>query len=259
MIEVRSTGRRVADIDPSRLALLDAGAAEATTLTECLAVDFAVLMQSAFPDIGQNAIETMHQAKADGISRRMSLAGHLILERYGMTALYDLQQHRSDTIRGWACFMIGAIGEKCLRERLILIRPLADDHHFGVREWSWMAVRPHIASDLDNAIAQLAEWTSEPSERLRRFASEATRPRGVWCSHIGALRRMPQKALAILAPLHDDAATYVQDSVGNWLNDASKDQPKWVRSICSSWSAGEPTTATSRICKRALRSIERKI
>jgi 3-methyladenine DNA glycosylase AlkC len=113
--------------------------------------------------------------------------------------------------------LVGAAKEYTLSERLTQIRPLADGHHFGVREWARMAVRPYIAADLDSAIALLAGWAAEPSERLRRFASEATRPRGVWCTHIGPLRQFPEQALPILEPLRADPAPYVQDSVGNWL------------------------------------------
>ena len=252
------SGRRVADIEPARLALLDAGAIEAATLTECLAEDFAALMHVALPEIGEAATAAMRQAAGEGISRRMALAARLIHERHGMAALGELRRHPSDTVRGWACFIIGAAENMTLAARLAAIQALADDSHFGVREWSWMAVRPHIAADLDNAIALLAGWTAEPSERLRRFASEATRPRGVWCTHIGSLRRYPEKGMPILEPLRADPARYVQDSVGNWLNDASKDRPDWVRSLCAQWSAESPTPATARICKRALRSADRK-
>lgn len=121
-----------------------------------------------------------------------------------------------------------------------------------------MAIRPHIAADLDNAISLLAAWTAEPSERPRRFASEASRPRGVWCAHLGALRQSLGTALPILEPLRADPALYVQGSVGNCLNDASKDQPDWARSLCARWSADSATSATAGICKRALRSINRK-
>ncbi len=252
------SGKRVADIEPARLALLNTGAVEAATLTECLAVDFAALMHVALPEIGEDATAAMRQAAGEGISRRMALAARLIHERHGMAALGALRRHASDTVRGWACFTIGAVENMPLAARLAAIRPFADDPHFGVREWSWMAVRPHIAADLDNAIMLLAAWTAEPPERLRRFASEATRPRGVWCTHLGPLPRHPEKALPILEPLRADPAPYVQDSVGNWLNDASKDRPDWVRSLCARWSAESVTPATARICKRALRSIDRK-
>lgn len=65
----------------------------------------------------------------------------------------------------------------------------------------WLAVRPALAADLDAAIAQLQAWTALPSERLRRFASEALRPRGVWCAHIAALKADPGQALPLLEPL----------------------------------------------------------
>jgi len=252
------SGKRVADIEPARLALLNAGTIEAATLTECLAVDFAALMRAVLPDLGEDAIAAMQQAAGEGISRRMALAARLIHERRGLAAVGELRDHVSDTVRGWACFTIGTAEDMPLAARIAAIQPFADDHHFGVREWSWMAVRPHIAADLDNAIALLAGWTAEPSERLRRFASEATRPRGVWCAHLGPLRQQPETALPILEPLRADPAPYVQDSVGNWLNDASKDRPDWVRSLCAQWSAENATPATARICKRALRSIDRK-
>jgi len=252
------SGKRVADIEPARLGLLNAGAVEAATLAECLAMDFAALMRAVLPTIGDDAIATMERAAKEGISRRMALAARLIHGRRGLVTLGELRGHASDIVRGWACFMIGTAEDMSLAARLSAIRPFADDSHFGVREWSWMAVRPHIAADLDNAIALLAAWTAEPSPRLRRFASEATRPRGVWCAHLGPLRQQPDMALPILEPLRADPAAYVQDSVGNWLNDAGKDRPDWVRSLCAKWSAACATPATARICKRALRSIDRK-
>lgn len=250
--------KRVADITLSRRAELSAGTGEAATLTECLAVDFAALMQAALPDIGQGALSQMSHAATDGISKRMAMAARLILDGYGMQKLDELRFHPSDTVRGWACFMVGATEGYSLGERLAMILPLADDHHFGVREWSWMALRPHVAADLQNAITLLSGWTNEPSDRLRRFASELTRPRGVWCAHLVALRTSPELALPILEPLRADPAPYVQDSVGNWLNDAAKDQPEWVRALCASWQENSPSPATVRICKRAQRSIDRK-
>lgn len=247
--------RRVQDIDPERVVLLNAGKIEAATLTECLAVDFAALLGAALPDIGGEAIATMRQAAPEGISRRMPLAARLIAERFGPGLVEHLAHHPSDTVRGWACFMIGAADGADLGKRLAMIRPLADDPHFGVREWAWMALRPHLAADLERAIALLSGWTGDASERVRRFANEAIRPRGVWCAHIPALKQRPEMALPVLEPLRADPAPYVQASVGNWLNDAGKDQPDWVRALCRRWREESPQPATQRICKQALRSL----
>lgn len=251
----KTAARRVEDVEPARLSLSNAGLVEASNLTECLAVDFAELMRASMPGIKDNAVALMETAAGTGISRRMALVGRIITERQGLAALDRLLGHRSDTVRGWACFVISSVENMPLSNRLALIRPLADDHHFGVREWAWMAIRPHLASDLSNAIALLVELTGERSERLRRFACEATRPRGVWCSHINELKSEPERALPILEPLRDDTARYVQDSVGNWLNDASKTRPDWVRETCARWLDQSRRPQTSKIAKRALRSI----
>lgn len=244
----------VKDIAAERLAQLNAGA-EAATLTECLAVDFAVLMGTILPEIGDDALVEIRDSASTGILRRMSLTANVIADRLGPATLERLGRHRSDTGRGWACFMIGNAGDMDLSARLAAIRPYADDPHFGVREWSWMAVRPHLVADLERAIALLTDWATDPSERVRRFASEAIRPRGVWCAHIGVLKQQPEIALPVLERLRADPSAYVQDSLANWLNDASKDRPDWVQALCARWSAESSSPDTARICKRALRSI----
>lgn len=246
--------RGVKDIGADRLARLNAGA-PATHLTECLAVDFARLMQALAPEVGADGIAAMRAAAALGISRRMAVAARILHERLGPAGCARMAAQASDTARGWACFMIGAAPDVPLAQRLARIRPLADDAHFGVREWAWLALREHLAAQLQEALRLLQPWTSEPSERLRRFACESLRPRGVWCAHIAALKSDPGLALPLLEALRADPAVYVQDSVANWLNDASKSRPDWVREVCARWSAGRPAAATERICKRALRSI----
>ncbi|WP_249205439.1 DNA alkylation repair protein [Achromobacter sp. Marseille-Q0513] len=249
-----AAGRGVQDISPARRAQLDAGA-PASNLTECLAVDFAALMAAAVPQAGADAAEALRAAAGQGISRRMALAGAMLLERLGPAGFESLREHASDTVRGWACFMAGAMPGLELEARLRLIRPLADDAHFGVREWVWMALRPGLAAELRRSVALLTPWTKEPSERLRRFASESLRPRGVWCAHIAELKADPDIGLPLLTPLRADPSVYVQDSVANWLNDASKDQPDWVRGVCARWQADAPAEATLRICRRALRTV----
>jgi len=246
--------QRQSDVSPARRAQLNAGA-PTTVLPEMLTIDFAALMQCAVPQAGSAAFAALRAQAADGITKRMALAGSLLSGRLDLVGAGRLCSHESDTVRGWACYLIAALPGLTLQERLQHIRPLADDAHFGVREWAWLALRPALVAALHDAIELLIPWTVEPSERLRRFASEALRPRGVWCSHIAALKTDPALGLPLLTPLRADPSVYVQDSAANWLNDASKDQPDWVRALCRRWLHGDPPAATRRICKRALRTV----
>ena len=243
------------DIDSQKLALLNSGQAASSNLGEALAVDFAALMAAAVPDVPASGIDALRTAAGQGVSKKMRLAGKLLYETFGPDGLAPCASHPSDTVRGWACFAVAAQAGSTLPQQLAAMRPLADDGHFGVREWAWLALRPHLAEHLPDAIALLAPWTADPSERVRRFACEALRPRGVWCAHIAQLKEQPQLALPLLQPLRADPAVYVQDSVANWLNDAAKRQPDWVRSLCAQWLLESPNAATQRICKRAQRSL----
>jgi len=247
---------RTADIPPDILQALSQGIIPSATLTEGLALNQAQLLQAVFPELSEPALTAANAACQLGILKRMQAISTLLLKETGTEGINRCQAHGSDTVRGWACFMTGAQTGLTLQERLARIQPLADDKHFGVREWAWMAVRPHLVPDLTETIAYLTEWTDSPSERVRRFACEAIRPRGVWCSHITELKQHPERALPILSPLRADPSVYVQDSVANWLNDAAKDQPVWVSELCEQWLLDNPTDATRRICQRALRNVK---
>ena len=248
--------RRMSDITPERLVVLNNGTAETTVLTECLMVDFAELMQNAFPNIKTTMHSEMQGATKTGIINRMALAAQL-LRRENTIQLADLNTHVSDMIRGWACYFIAQQDTLSLTEKLNHIRPLADDHHFGVREWAWLAIRNDLIAQPENSFQLLLPWTTDRSDKIRRFACEAIRPRGVWCAHFNLLKSQPELALPILEALRSDPAVYVQDSVANWLNDASKTTPAWVQALCDRWQHESPTAATNRICKRALRTINK--
>ena len=130
------------------------------------------------------------------------------------------------------------------------------DSHFSVREWAWISVRPFVACELIASLSMLGEWCDDSSSYVRRFASEVTRPRGVWCKHIVQLKESPEVGVNLLDRLRSDESHYVQLSVGNWLNDASKSRPDWVRLTCDRWLMDE-TPSTRRICERGLRSIKK--
>lgn len=234
-----------------RIAHLSQGIIESQNLMDGLAVDFNVLLGSVFPEHSLRIDNSM------GITKRMSHAAVEIRDQVGFDCFDTLCTHRSDTVRGMAAYVL-ALQPLPLSVQLTRVKPLADDPHFGVREWAWLATRPAVAASLDEALLLLQPWVHDPSVYVRRFAVEVTRPRGVWCTHIPQLKSNPHLALPLLDPLKSAPEKYVQDSVSNWLNDASKSKSGWVRDVCARWTAESSTPETSRICRRALRTLRGK-
>lgn len=249
----RKGARRMSEIPAGVLRELNAGEAESITLVEILAIDFAKLARAG----GLNGGDAERIAAAGGIVPRMKEGGRVLFERHGVKGAMKFADHPSDTVRGWAAFAIAADAGLALEKRLKFVRAAADDAHSGVREWAWLAVRDAIVADVERSLELLGPWTGERSANLRRFASEATRPRGVWCAHIPRLKADPALGAPLLTVLRADDSKYVQDSVGNWLNDASKSDGAWVRALCARWMKESPTPATLRICGRALRTLRK--
>ncbi|MDP2155402.1 MAG: hypothetical protein Q8J61_05335, partial [Sulfuricella sp.] len=227
------------------------------------AMDFAVLLGTLDGWSGNAAGLALEAARQDfsthGLVKRMELAGWMV-GRHGafddMEALRQLIAHPSDTVRGFACFAIALHPGLGFAGKFRAMRPLAADRHFGVREWAWLALRPAVVAAPFEAIARLHGWVSEPDANLRRFAVEITRPRGVWAKHIAQLRAEPRHGLPLLEACRCDESRYVQDSVANWLNDAAKSRPEWVREVCRDWFRTYPdNSACCYIVKRAQRNL----
>lgn len=252
----RKGAAKRADIPKQVLADLNAGRIETRSLVESFALDFTQLARHAFPD-GEFPELQIALASTVPITQRMRRVGVWMAERFERREIIALIDHPSDTVRGWAAYALGSLPKLSFRTRLQLIRPFADDSHFGVREWAWLAIRSHLQDDLEGRMAQLALWSKARSENIRRFAVEITRPRGVWCAHLRPLKENPELALPLLENVRADRSRYVQNSVGNWLNDASKTRPEWVSDLCSAWQAASPTPETAYICQRATRSLDK--
>lgn len=261
----RKGARRISEIPPAVLRQLEAGQIETVNLVECLAVDQRRLLAVALAEVGQAKLV---DAMLDAVSRASrptamqhiivignELGRHLTPSSSPRSTFGKLAGHRSDIVRSWAAFAAVASGDGPISDHVAAIRPFAADRHFGVREVAWMALRPHIERQLAEAVELLSGWSHESDANLRRFASEATRPRGVWCSHITVLKEQPQLGLPILEPLKSDGSKYVRDSVGNWLNDAAKSQPAFVRALCKRWKQESPTPETRYIVQKATRSL----
>jgi 3-methyladenine DNA glycosylase AlkC len=247
------------------LRLLNEGELETVNLSEWLAADLQHLAGRLFTAQGWGqllpAVDAALKALPSSTAPKRSaaivsvLSAHFARAQEALSAGQAMAQHRSDIVRGWACSFIGGRKDLALTEKLDFIRPLAADPNMSVREMAWLGVREHLAAELPTTLQLLRPWVQAGDANVRRFASEATRPRGVWCSHITVLKEQPQLALHLLEPLKSDAAKYVRDSVGNWLNDAAKTQPEWVRELCKKWQRDSPSKETAYIVKRALRTV----
>ncbi|MBQ4816794.1 DNA alkylation repair protein [Bacillus pumilus] len=262
----RKGARKGSDIPHDVLILLNQGEIESVNLTEWLAVNHMTLIQQVLPSVGlehhlDDVSAEITKQKTESGMKAIRLIGQLLddvlheeNEEKQTEVLQAFAHHVSDSVRCWAAYM-NKQSLSTLEEKLTYIQPFAADHHFGVREIAWMSVRESLSLQLDQSIEHLTEWAKSEDENLRRFAVEAIRPRGVWTKHIELLKKEPERALPILNLLKADPSTYVQDSVGNWLNDASKTQPNWVTNLCDQWSKDSDTKATSRIVKKAKRTI----
>lgn len=257
----RKGAARVSEVDSDVLISLEKGILETKSLSEMFAIHLATLLSNTFPELPAESIHLVEKAKAEGFLAKITLCANILADYWKKDlsqGIAKCSSHSSDIVRGFACYMIGNRKDSSLEQDFLDIRPFADDSHFGVREWAWLGMRGKIIADPEKALALLLPWAKETSPNIRRFSSESTRPRGVWCSHINLFKTHPEKALSLLELLYSDETKYVRDSVGNWLNDASKTQAEWVKHTCATWEEQNPTKETREICKRALRSINKK-
>ena len=264
----RKGAMRRSEIPPDVLRDLNEGREETITLVEWLAIDMPTLLRSISPGVGLSAVKDeldQHLAPlADkGITQRLRGIGEAVYSSTLVLPNKDeiferLASHTSDMVRAWASFMLTIDTGLSLEERLRAARRFAADRSVAVRECAWDSFRPYIADDLRLGLRLLDSWVRDPDPNIRRCGVEATRPRGVWTAHIEALKQDPEPALKLLEVVRSDPSRYVQRSVGNWLNDASKSRPDWVVSVCSRWTQESATQETAWTVNHALRTLRKK-
>ncbi|MDO5616831.1 MAG: DNA alkylation repair protein [Cruoricaptor ignavus] len=262
----RKGARSTKEIPNDILQQLNSGQIETANLVEWLAVDQKFLLENLLKQNNRTEylkpiLNKIDQLKKQTVNTINEAIGIGIFEEAKQNNDNDflaiISNHKADLVRCWATYAIGKNESLNISETLKQIQPFSADKHFGVREICWMTVRPKIAKNLTESIEILSKWTINKDENIRRFTTEATRPRGVWCEHIEELKQNPELALTILEPLKSDKAKYVQDSVGNWLNDASKTQPEFVTELCKRWENESNTKETKYITKKALRTLSK--
>jgi 3-methyladenine DNA glycosylase AlkC/NTP pyrophosphatase (non-canonical NTP hydrolase) len=260
----------MAEIPPVVRRALDEGRDETRTLVEWLAVDQAQLLRHALPAAGfraaavERVVVAQRANAANGITARVKQAGALVHRLLGelttaarRRAYQALASHRSDMVRAFLCYSHLADEALALEERLARARRFAADAAMSVRECAWDSFRPALARELPRGLTLLLPWVGDVDPNVRRCAVEGSRPRGVWTRHLEPLKADPSPGLPLLEPCRADPSDYVRKAVANWLNDASKSQPRWVERLTARWRRESPCAATEWIVRRATRTLRR--
>ena len=115
------------------------------------------------------------------------------------------------------------------------------------------AVRPFILQYGERMLAQMTAWSLHENYKVRRLASEGTRPRLPWAMAIPELKRNPTPILPLLENLKNDPSAWVRRSVANNLNDIAKDHPEVLLAIATKWKNSSPET--NAIIKHGCRTL----
>lgn len=115
------------------------------------------------------------------------------------------------------------------------------------------AVRPFLLRYGKKMLQQMKTWSRHESAKVRRLASEGSRPRLPWAIAVPALKQDPTPILPILENLKNDPSDSVRRSVANSLNDIAKDHPGVVLAIAAKWKGQSP--AVDAIIKHGCRTL----
>lgn len=118
---------------------------------------------------------------------------------------------------------------------------------------SEFAIRVFLKRDFQKTIRAMETWSRDENHHVRRLSSEGSRPRLPWSFKLEEVIKKPKATAKILHNLKADPEDYVQKSVGNHLNDISKDHPDYVLKTLRLWNL--QNQHTSRIAKRAARTM----
>jgi 3-methyladenine DNA glycosylase AlkC len=239
------------------------GTTETTHLLEWLSVDMSKLLavvasqlrlREPIPElIKSTSFHTL------GITQRLKVLGQYLHDAGatpGTDIFEQLSRHPSDVVRQWAAYALMADAAIPLPTRLKLTKPFAADRNMSVREVAWMTFRPYAAARLREAVKSLRLLADDSDPNIRRFAVEVTRPRSVWGAHLDVLKRDPEVGRELVEATNRDASKYVQNAVGNWINDASKTRPDWVVDVATAWLESR-SEHTRRILRRGVRTLRK--
>ncbi|WP_443946130.1 DNA alkylation repair protein [Pedobacter sp. AW1-32] len=115
------------------------------------------------------------------------------------------------------------------------------------------AVRPFLLKYGEQMLAEMLKWSTHANHKVRRLASEGSRPRLPWAMGIPHLKENPEVVLPILENLKNDSSEWVRRSVANNLNDIAKSHPNVVIDTAKRWK--NISAETDAIIKHGSRTL----
>lgn len=119
------------------------------------------------------------------------------------------------------------------------------------------AVRKFLIEFPEQTMDFIHQCSQSNNLHLRRFASEGIRPYLPWGLQIKSFAQNPQPIFEVLQKLMHDENEYVQKSVGNNLNDITKNHPDLVIDFLKPY-AQNPTKGQQKIIHLATRNLIKK-
>ena len=115
------------------------------------------------------------------------------------------------------------------------------------------AVRPFLIRYPDKMLAQMVRWSRNRDWRVRRLASEGSRPKLPWGQAVPWITEHPARLRPILEELRLDPSEDVRRSVANSLNDITKSHPELAMAWLTEWQDGSDQMRA--LTKHALRTL----
>lgn len=220
-------------------------------LTQALVTAFPRLDQEAFL---ADALRDLHTRELNPRMRHTSEMLHKHLPGDYRSVVEGLKEVATRMPKGYTALLYpDFVGQYGLDDAAYSLEALRYFTSFGSSEF---AVREFFRRDVAGTLAVMKGWAEDPSEHVRRLASEGSRPRLPWSFRLEAVLRDPELTRPILERLRADDALYVRKSVANHLNDFSKDHPAYMIALVSGWDQSHPHTAW--IVKHASRTLIKK-
>lgn len=170
------------------------------------------------------------QARIELLASRL---GDTLPPTFGAAADVLWSALESETFTGWMTLPCGTyVSHAGIGEPDVALPLLAG---LTARWSSEGPIRSFIEAHPETTYRYLRSWATDPDEHVRRLVSEGTRPRLPWARRLQGLIADPAPNIGLLDALVDDPSEYVRRSVGNHLNDISKDHPVLAVDLARRW------------------------